>query len=207
MKTKVIILFAAGGAAGKTTTRRAFAIGEPEEHREPREVLVKSGMEIRDVLWTYYDNCAVCGNHHSGSDSNTGPGLIKEAMFETLKHRDITIVDGMLLSPRWATMCNEWQEEHPDYLLQVLLIHFNLDPEDLMDRLAMRRGTDKETFRERMYPRCKSLIRRAQLLVEHFQNLCECRWDELDIYVEDTTEDIVEMMDDAMCDYFKDCED
>lgn len=200
-------MMAGGGAAGKTTTTRKFALGEPLEIKEERMCELRNGPDIRNVIWTIYDNCAVAGNHKSGTDANTGPGLVKIAFYEALKAHEIAIVDGMVSSPRWATMCNEWQEENPDFHLEVILLYFKLDPETLMDRLASRRGEDKETFRERMWPKCVQLTRRAELLFEHFQNLCEVPVRYMYVKDDDTTDDIVALLDDGVCDYFQDCED
>lgn len=196
---KVAIVMAAGGAAGKSTATKAFAIGDPQEFKDKRIVWTSKGDAEGTVNWTLYDNCAVAGNHHSGTDANTGPGRVIEAFNECLEYRDIAIVDGMISTPRWVLMCNRWQDEHPDDELFVLCLHFNLEAEELLNRLAGRRGVDKETIRERMEPRCVALVRRAQVLVNHFHDKCECEWKLLEIDKFYAPDDIVELLDDEVC--------
>ena len=202
MKLKVPIVMAGGGACGKTTTTHTFVQGEPDERKAMMVVETTKGMVERKVNWTIYDNCAATGNHNSGTDSNTGPGLVKAAFFECLKVSDITITDGMISSPKWALMCNEAHEIYRN--MHVLVVHFDLSAEELLKRLAGRRGVTKDSIRERMYPRCVQLVRRAELLVEHFEGKLE-RCIPLTILGIDkymSPEDIVYEMDEALEEIF-----
>jgi hypothetical protein len=207
---KMVIVFAAGGAAGKTTTRKAFTQGEPEQFSEDRIVLSQKGEVVKKVYWTLYDNCGAAGNHYSGADINNGPFVVREALYECLAVRDISIVEGMLLSPQWPIMIKDWVESYPEVQVRVLIVYMKLTADDLMDRLETRRGIPKEEFprREEMYKRCNQLVRRAELLIEHFENLSSPDQDieVIEIYADDDTNTIVQLMDEAVCDYFEDCE-
>ena len=153
-----------------------------------------------------YDNCALAGNHHSGTDSNTGPGATKSAFFECMQHRDIVIVDGMVSTPKWALMCNEYADSQPDQTVAVLLLHFDLPAEELLARLANRRGTTTDEIYDTMWDKCVGLTRRAQLLMEHFQNLCELPMFVVKVKPNHSTVAIVNMLDEAVCKIMGDCE-
>jgi len=202
MAKKLAIIYAGGGAAGKTTTTKAFVQGEPSEYCEERIVETRIGNRPMKVSWTLYGDCAVAGNHHSGTDSNTGPGATKSAFFECLNDMEIAIVDGMISTPKWVTMCNEWQNEFSLYELGVLVLHFDLDAEELLTRLARRRGVDIESIRNTMWDKCVGLVKRANLLVNHFEDLCELPMTILCVWKEDCVDDIVELLDEQIDEYF-----
>ena len=193
---KVAIVMAGGGAAGKSTASKAFAIGDPVEKYELGRWYDRNDVgKVQGVNVTLYDNYALTGNHKSGTDANQAPDLVRLAAWRALGERDIIIVDGMVSSPQWVSMLNNWPGETP---LHVLLVHFDLPAETLMDRLASRRGKDKETFRERMYPKCEGLVRRAELLVGHFEDDCKRPMEKLVVDELATPEEIVEAMDDML---------
>ena len=112
---KLAIIMAGGGASGKTTTRKAFALGKPQQHFEITEIDTIKGLRSMRVMWTIYDNCALVGNHNSGTDNASGPGSVKHAFFKCLESSDVVIVDGKITSPQWVLMCNR-SEEHTSEL-------------------------------------------------------------------------------------------
>lgn len=194
---RLVIVYAGGSAAGKSTTSKAFATGIPDEHKQKQVVETAKGFAEKTIHWTFYNNYALAGNHHSGTDANQGPGAVKAALYKCLESdKVLSIVDGRISSPQWVTMLNEWQEQHPEHKLIALCLHFDFTPEELLTRLAIKRGVDKESIRERMYPRCRGWVSESNALVRHFQNLCEIPNDYLDVYPEDSTSDIVELMQD-----------
>lgn len=204
---KVAIVVAGAGACGKTTTTQAFVIGNPEIHIEPREALMRHGMQLANAVWSLYENCGVAGNHKSGTDSNTGPGIVKAAFEEVLKERDIVIVDGMVSSPRWVTMCTDWQERHPIDELIMVLLYYQITPEEVLSRLAHRREVEIESIRAKMMPKCLGLTRRAELLVEHVDELWHGDLYQIDIFDDDSTDIIVDAVDETLCEIFGDCDD
>lgn len=201
---KLLVVLAGGGAAGKTTTTRAFAIGNPQEFQEERIVPTQKGKRPMKVNWTFYDNMALIGNHKSGTDSNTGPGATREAFLECVNSdHDVVFLDGFTSSPQWATMVQEWNDANPDTPLYVYMVHFKLTAEDLLQRLSTRRGVPVSEFIERMEKRVKGWVRRPELLVMHFQERCpDWLWavDEIDATY--TTDDIVHLIDNNVCDFF-----
>lgn len=203
---RLVIIQAGGGAAGKSTTSKAFAIGEPRQFRELRDVETVKGIRPMMVNWTLYDNYALAGNHKSGTDSNTGPGAVRSAFFECMKHRDIVVVDGMVSSPKWALMCNEYADVHPDHALAVLLVHYDFPAEELLRRLANRRNTTPDAIYDSMWDKCVGLVRRAELLMEHFSNLCALPQFIIKVKAKHSTAAIVAMMDDKVCEIMGDCE-
>lgn len=204
---KLLFVLAGGGAAGKSTTSKAFAIGEPVQFKEERVVLTRKGDRPMGVNWTLYDNYALVGNHKNGTDSNTGPGAVKESFLECITARDIIIIDGFVSSPQWAQFCVDWQKSHPEHTLYVAIVHFDLTPEQLLDRLAMRRGVPKEESYERMAPRFEGYAKRPGLLIDSFNRTCpQFIYDILHVIVEHTTDEIVEMMDDIVDELFGDVE-
>jgi len=202
---KVAIIVAGAGACGKTTTTQAFAVGNPEMHKELRVADLRHGPKEVPVNWTLYENCAVTGNHQSGTDSNTGPGLVEISFYECMKERDVVITDGMVSSPRWVTMVGKWADSHPEDDISIMLIHYDLDPEEVLNRLARRRGVNKESIRVKMFPKCDGLTHRAELLVRHVYNLWPGDIWHLTIGNADTTDEIVEAMDSMLCEIFGDC--
>jgi len=203
---QIALLMAGGGAAGKTTTTKAFVEGKPEEHKELKVVPTRKGMQEAKVFWTLFDNCGLAGNYHSGTDANVGPGATEAAFLECADCRDIVIVDGMISTPKWIEMCNRYaNEKNPN--MEILLLYFNLPAEALLSRLANRRKVDKESIRASMWDKCVGLVRRAELLVLNCEKLAKIPYTVLEVYEEDTTEDIVELLDIELCELFQDCED
>lgn len=195
------IIIAGAGACGKTTTTNAFAMGEPEEHKEEMPCLMRNGWEPRDVSWVIWDNSGVAGNIKSTTDANIGPGVVRNAFNKCLERRRVVIVDGYMSSPQWVDMCNDWDEEHyPDEELVVLILEFILKPEELLERLAERRGVDKEEIREKMYPKMEANTGRPKTLLKHFNNKCELEMHHVVVYVDDSTDEIVDLMDEAVAD-------
>ena len=194
-------MMAGASASGKTTTTQAFAIGPPEEHKDKVLFQQQKGPAKKWVKWTFYENCGSAGNHSCGSDCNIGPQVIRYAMYKVLEVRDIVIVDGKLCSPQWPVMCNEWPGN-----LAVILLWFRLDPEDILTRLSIRRGEDREVTRELQWTKtCKQGRRRAELLVEHFLATNERPLYPIIVDGTHTTRDIVTLLDDKVCQLFGDC--
>jgi hypothetical protein len=195
---KLAVIMAGGSAAGKSTTSKAFAVGSPDEHSTMQVVETQKGPMEKKVFWTFYDNYALAGNHHSGTDANHGPGAVRSALFKCLdSDKRLSIVDGRISSPQWVLALNDWQEYNAlRYELKALCLHFDFTPEDLLTRLAVRRGTDKEIIREKMMPRCRGWVAAANKLVDHFNTQCKVPYEVLTIWPEDTTEDIVGLLQD-----------
>jgi hypothetical protein len=170
----VAVIIAASGAAGKTTTTQTFAIGQPQEFVDVRPCRLKAGWEDRRVHWTLYDNCAVSGNHHSGTDANNGPWMVREGMFEALKHRRIVIVDGYTSSPQWVEMCNEWDAAHyPEQELAVFILEIDLPADEVMKRLSQRRNKPLEEVQQTMAKKVAGNILRPRRLIGHFMRDCD----------------------------------
>jgi len=196
MIDKIIMIMAGGGAAGKSTTTKAFAEGEPQEFKDKRKIINAKGEEQEKwVHWTLYDNCASCGNHHSGTDSNTGPAVVREAFLECISQRDIIIIDGYTSSPRWIDIVNEWATDNLNQKVEVLCVHFKLSPMELLRRLANRRGVSVESIREKYLPSRAGVGRRGDNLVGYFEGRCVCPVTVLEIYDVDSTEDIIDLID------------
>lgn len=202
---KAVIIMAGAGASGKTTTTKAFAIGNPVEYKVKLPAPLRHGVEVVPIDWTLCDNCGITGNFRSGTDSNTGPGLVEISFEKVMKERDVVIVDGMVSSPRWASMVTKWQDSHPEEDVVVILLHFDLPPEEVLARLARRRGVKPSEIRQKMLPKCESLDRRAKLLVQHVHDLWTGDIYELKVLPEDSTDDIVAALDDTLCEIFGDC--
>lgn len=202
---KAVIIMAGAGASGKTTTTKAFAFGDPVEYKIRMPAPLRKGIEVVPINWTLCDNCGITGNFRSGTDSNTGPGLVEIAFEEVMKLRDVVIVDGMVSSPRWASMVTKWRDFHPGEEVVVVLLHFDLPAEEVLARLAKRRGVKPSEIRQKMLPKCESLDRRAKLLVQHVYNLWDGDIYELKVMPEDSTDAIVAALDDTLCEIFGDC--
>ncbi len=194
MTHKIVIIIAGAGASGKTTTTQAFVHGVPEEYRVMRECKMRNGLEMMQVIFTLYHNCAITGNHKSGTDSNTGPGIVEVSFRECMKRRDIVIVDGMVSSPRWVLMCKEWVDKNPKDDISILLVHFDIKPEETLRRLANRRGVTTKSIYAKMMPKCIGLTRRAELLVNHVYNLWDGDIWYLQVKDKDSTKAIVNSM-------------
>ena len=207
MSKKAVIIIAGAGACGKTTTTQAFCIGKPDEYRVVRSCLMRNGYQDMQIIYSLYDNCAITGNHTSGTDSNTGPGLVEMSFQECMQRRDIVVVDGMVSSPRWVTMVAEWHKKYPEDDISILLVHFDIEPMEVLRRLANRRGVSTKSIYDKMMPKCIGLTRRAQLLVKHVYNLWDGDTYTLTVKDRDGTVKIVEAMDKVICEIFGDCDD
>ncbi len=192
-----------GGASGKTTTRKAFVAGEPEEHKDTRDVPTVKGVRPIPITWTFYDNCALVGNHNSGTDTVNGPGAVKEAFYECLKEYDTVVVDGKITSPQWVHMCNSWQEEHPEDVLEIFLVYFKLTGEELLRRLAGRRGETPEEVLEKTRQDVFQGERRASLLMEQFDAMCKLPIIDLEVDKHMCTTDIVWEIDEYVLEHFQ----
>lgn len=196
---KVVIIMAGGGAAGKSTTSKAFVFGDPVEYKEKRTITDTRGRVMDEwVKWTLYDDCALVGNHHSGTDSNKGPAVVDSAFQECMQERDITIVDGYASSPLWVDMVNEWQRAHADVEVVVLVVHFDLTPETLLARLAQRRGVTPESIHDEYYHSRAGVGKRGDNMKRYFMERCDCEVVVLTVTDDDTTEYIVDLMDQAI---------
>lgn len=206
---KLVIVQAGCFSSGKTTTTKAFAIGEPEEHRIEVDLPGQKGIKTRKVHWTRYDNCAVAGNHHSGTDSNNGPEVVRYALNECLKISDIAIIDGAIVSPRWPDFISEWAEQHQDYQVQVVLVYWDLSIEVQRQRLARRRGESQEELDWNRFEANYISKRRTveKLVEEHFPERCKVPYELLTIKDYHSTANVVEYLDFCVCNFFGDCED
>ena len=202
LSKKLAILMAGGSAAGKSTTTLKFAQGEPDENCTIMPVKLRKGVEEVKVWWTVYDNCAVAGKHGSGTDSNNGPAVHRASFNICLQYSDIIIVDGKINSPQWVEMVNDACDE---YDMGLLLLYFNLSAEELLTRLAKRRGVEKESIRESMYEKCYGATTRADLLLRNVEKLSKLDWWQIDIDANMSTDTIVEAIDDVACEFFEDC--
>ena len=202
----MLIVLAGAGAAGKTTTTQAYAEGEPDEHKEIVDLPTMRGVRPMGVNWTVYDNCAVIGNHRNGTDSNTGPATVRESFSRCIDSgMDVIILDGYTSSPQWAQMCAEWQDDNPERYMGVLLVHFNLTVPDILGRLAQRRGVHIDTLQsEKRVKWATGGARRPILLIQHFDNWCADQiFDTLVITESMDTECIIDMMDEAVDEFFE----
>lgn len=191
----VTIIMAGPGGCGKTTTSQTFAIGEPQEFHEDREVQLQNRKDIRTVHWTVYDNCALAGNHASGTDANVGPDVVRQAYEECLKVRRIAIVDGYMSTPRWVEMINAWDEAHPEHEMVSLVVYFHIGLEELLRRLAKRLDVPvDDAFRAKKTDRCLANLKRPVTLMKHFQNIGTTELWVLDVEEEDSPELIAEML-------------
>lgn len=203
-KQKLVIFLAAASGSGKSTTSKAFAVGEPEQHQKMMSVDTRIGKQDKKISWTLYDNYALAGTHNAGSDANNGPGAIRESFYICMNLRDIVVVDGMMSSPQWAEMVRDWNLENKDYKLGILIVHFDIDSEEVLRRLAGRRGVSKESIREKMMPKCIANVKRPIHLMGHIDNICDnIPTTTLKIYKDDDTAKIVELMDEQVADWFE----
>lgn len=194
MKTKRLIVLAGGSGAGKTTTTNAFARGAYVEHKVLRNVPTQKGVRPMDVHWTVYENCAVAGNRNGTSDSNIGPGAMRESLYECLAVRDIVILDGYVSSPQWPVFCNEWEEAHPECELEILLVHFDLSVEELMRRKAVRLGISINDHPPHVRARCEEGVARPKRLISQFMDLSDQTIISMKVFAEDSTEVIVDLL-------------
>ena len=199
---RLVILMAGGSAAGKTTARKLFAQGEPEEYFKMMTINMRKGPAEQKIWYTVYDNCSVTGNIRGGADSVSGPAAHRASFELCLPLSEIIIVDGKINSPQWVLMTNDACAE---YDVGLLLLYFNLSAETLLTRLAKRRGVEKESIRESMYKKCEGATSRADLLVRNTVKLSELDWWQIDIDEDMTPEDIVDEMDAVACEWFGDC--
>lgn len=179
-QNKILVLLLGAGSSGKTTTRQSIC-GVPEE-----TILIKR--ENDKIHGTLYKDYAVAGNHNSGSDANTGPGLIIESTFECFKYRDIVFFDGVMGTPRLL--------EIPEKLsCSVLLVHFNLSHAEVYRRLLNRRrikGKVEDTLPEKTLHNSISFIKRAENTMKHFETKCITKMHKIEILDGDSTVDAVE---------------
>lgn len=204
MTSKLVIVMAGGGAAGKSTTSKAFAYGTPVEYKDKRDIInAKGGVVVDWVHWTVYDNCALTGNHHSGTDSNGGPSVVDEAFRECMNVVDVVIIDGYTSSPLWIDTVNDWCIDYPDYHVEVLCVHFKLSDEELLRRLANRRKVDADSIRAKYLPTRRGVGRRGDNLTKYFQERCVCDVHVIAVADNDTTAQIVQRIDDFVLEYFQ----
>jgi len=194
---RIVIVMAGAGSAGKSTTTLNYAIGDPDERDFEFDWEDRNGNPRHDkVKYTLYENCALTGNHKSGTDCNNAPSLVKAAFQKCIEERDVVIVDGFCSSPQWAIMIDEQE----GYDFHVVILHFDFTAEEILTRLASRRGVDKESIRERMYGKS---VNRPGVLLRRFDELCHWPQDVITVYYDDSTEEIVKMLDETVDDLWK----
>lgn len=194
---RIVIVMAGAGSAGKSTTTLAYSEGVPDERSFEFDWIDRSGKDRKNkVKYTIYDNCALTGNHKSGTDVNNAPAMVKAAFDKCVKERDVVIVDGFCSSPRWVDMIND----NKDYDFHVVFLHFDFTAEQILTRLAKRRGVDKEDIREKMYGKS---VPRPSVLLRRFDENATFPFDIIDVFYEDSTETIVELIDDAVNDLWE----
>lgn len=190
------IVMAGPGGCGKTTTSQTFALGEPREYKELRTVQLQNRKDERDVHWTVYDNCALAGNHASGTDANVGPDVVRQSYEECLMVRRIAIVDGYMSTPRWVEMINDWDAAHPNDDMIVLVVYFHIGLEELIRRLAERLDVPvDDEFIAKKTDRCLANLKRPVTLMKHFENMGTTELWVLDVNEDDDPDTIVDMID------------
>lgn len=203
MNQKLCIFLLGAGASGKSTTTKAFANGNPVQYQEMIDANTMKGIRPMKTTWTVYNNCALAGNHNSGSDANNGPGVIRSAWLKCMDASNIVIVDGMMISPQWAQMVQNWAGDHKNVQLGILLVHFDLTAEQVLERLSSRRGVDKESIRSKMMEKCIRNVARPIDGFRYFDDHCSSiPTTTLKIYVEDSTAEIVKLMQNEVDEYF-----
>lgn len=199
----VVVVMAGNGGAGKTTTTRTFAIGEPEEViTKEKIVLARNGETVeRKCVYTLYENCAVAGNHNSGTDANNSPQLVRIALERCLDNRDVAIIDGYMSTSQWVHSINNCVGVE-----RVIIVQFDLTMPELLRRVAGRLGIAVEDLPEKRIERAKSNITRPLVLIRHFTELSKVPFEVIEVWDEDSPDDIVAEIDMAICDVFQDCE-
>lgn len=192
---KIVVIMVGCGAAGKTTTTQTFAEGVPHEYMETRIVSTRAGDRPMSVVWTVYDNCAVAGSHHSGTDANNSVSCATEAMMECAKVRDIIIIDGYMSSPRWVHTANAIIN---DDVGGIVAVYFNLSPQETVTRLARRRGVSVESIWDKMYPKHKGLVSRVTGMLNHIRKLATVKYEIVTITALMSPNEIVYAIDDAI---------
>ena len=199
---KTIIILAGAGSAGKTSTTQAFAEGIPVETKTQEIVPTQKGERLMSCTWTSYNNCAVAGNHNSGTDYNKGPGVTKVAAFYCLEDSDIIIIDGYTSSPQWVSIANEAFELYANANVNVLFVNYDITLEELVRRMAGRRGCNiadmyDESIGGKIVHNIAAGMRRPGLLLNHYiDKLVDgVPLYILDVFDEDSIDDIVDLID------------
>ena len=207
MDKKYVIMMAGASGAGKSTTTKAFVIGNPIYTRCKLPVDVRAGTIQGNVHWTVYDNCAVLGSPQNGADANRGPGFIRVAFTNVLQQNlsDVIIIDGKIDSPHWVHMINEVKE---CYEFKILVLYFELTAEELLHRLAKRRNESVDVMRNNgWYDKCVRDAKSADNLVTSVVSLSNVPYDIVTLTEAYTTAKIVELMDSSVCEYLGGCDD
>lgn len=196
----LVFMYAGGSASGKTTTTKTFANGVPDERSQKMEVSTAKGTQIKSVKWTFYENCAVTGNHHSGTDANSGPGAVRSAFFQCAQEYDVVLVDGKINSPQWVEMVNDVRYA---YDVTMVELYYQLKPETLLHRLAQRRGVEVESIRLSMYDKCVRYTKVADLFHRNIKKLALVPYET--VYIDDnmSPDAIVKLMDGMVYKYLE----
>lgn len=173
---KLFIVLAAPGGSGKTTTSKML-VGSQEtcqEFTEVREyVLQKAGRTARKCSWTLgAGDIGIAGSWKSGTDSNVGPAIVKDAMYEVIKHKNICIIDGYMSTPQWVVAINEWQSEHPHEECHTLFVQYHISLEENVRRIAQRRDIPVEQVlnNKSKMDTLRGNQRRPLVVKQHFEN-------------------------------------
>lgn len=154
---KILLAFCGATASGKTTTRVSLC-GAPTliERRKHGD---------SPVCTTLYKEYGLAGNVGTGSDANIGPDIIMTAMRHCLIDRDIIIFDGVMSSPRFSELADEFDH--------IIVIHFNLSLEENQRRLVRRRtanGRASPELSDKTQHNLLSFRRRADTAASRFQS-------------------------------------
>jgi uncharacterized protein YnzC (UPF0291/DUF896 family) len=183
---KIAVFLLGAGGSGKTTSRISFCGANPVCER----VIVPGEKENARFFYTLYDSSSVAGNISSGTDANTSPDLIRRSFYECLKHRDVVVVDGVMGSPRFVEMVNDYQDDD----MHVILVHFNLSQDAVIGRLMKRRsnnGIAEQELPEKTLKNSIAFSKRAVSTLEHFRTKCSKKMTKIEVVDSDTTDDIV----------------
>lgn len=194
---KAIIIVIGAGAAGKTTSTKAFGGDYYQEYQEIMELPSQSGAKEVKVCWTIYDHCGVAGTHRSGTDSNGTVASQTAAMAKVAAERDIIIVDGYMSSPKWVLQANDIVTDDNGEG-GIIAVVYDLPPEETVKRLAKRRGVSVDSIWERMYPRHKKLKHRTGTMIRNVAKHACVPYEYVTVDKDMSTDDIVGLMDDAL---------
>lgn len=204
----VVVVVAGAGAAGKTTLANSFAKGIPVETKITEEVPTAKGVRAMSGTMTVYDNYAHVGNHKSGTDACTGPGIQCAIAWRCAEVRDIIMIDGYTSSPQWVDLVNEL---YYSYDVVVLFVTFDVPLEELVRRMAGRRGCTVEDMHNplvggNIVQRITAGMDRPARLRQHFHNklrsvipLYDCT-----ITGDMSVQESVDMLNDSLCAIFGD---
>ncbi len=154
---KILLAFCGATASGKTTTRASLC-GAP--------ILIERRKHGKyPVCTTLYKEYGLAGNVGTGSDANIGPDIIMTAMRHCLIDRDIVIFDGVMSSPRFSELAEDFDH--------IIVIYFNLSLEENQRRLVQRRtknGLAEPGLSDKTQNNLLNFRRRAETAASRFQS-------------------------------------